>query len=74
MSSWDSIAELYNNVSIDDNVIQIDSKDNYVRSNKRIIATIGVKDLIIVDSDNATLICKREYSEKVKQVVSLQLV
>ena len=35
---------------------QIESYNNFIRSEKRVIATIGVKDLIIVDSDNATLI------------------
>ena len=34
------------------------------------IATIGVEDLIIIDSDNATLIAKKNHSEKVKLIVN----
>ena len=34
------------------------------------IATIGIKDLIIIDSDNATLIAKKNHSEKVKLIVN----
>ena len=35
----------------------------------RIIATIGVSDLIIADSNDATLIVKKGQSEKVKDLV-----
>ena len=30
-----------------------------IKSNNRTIATIGIKDLIIIDSDDGTLICKK---------------
>ncbi|MDB3914780.1 cupin domain-containing protein [Alphaproteobacteria bacterium] len=51
-------------------IIQIESHNNFIRSEKRIIATIGIEDLIIIDNDNATLITKKNYSEKVKLVVN----
>ena len=44
---------------------------NFIKTNNRIIATIGVDNLIIVDSDNATLIAKKNQTEKVKDVVKI---
>jgi mannose-1-phosphate guanylyltransferase len=46
------------------------SKNNIVLTNKRIIATFDINDLIIVDTDDALLIGKRGESQKVKQLLS----
>ena len=69
VGSWDSVAEIYKDKPMNQKVIQIDAKDNFIRTENRLIAAIGVKDLIIVDSDNAILISKKDKSEKVKLVV-----
>lgn len=49
--------------------IAIDSKNNLVIGSERVIATIDVDDLIIVDSGDALLISKKGSSQKVKDVV-----
>ncbi len=67
VGSWDSIANIINE-STNQNVIQIDSEDNFIFSKKRFIATIGISNSMIIDSDNATLVCKKGESEKVKDV------
>ena len=66
VGSWDAIAKIHQNKQTTHKIIQIDSSNNYIKSDKRTIATIGIKDLIIVDSDNATLLSKKNHSEKVK--------
>lgn len=70
VGSWDSIAEIFKDNLTNDKVVEVDSKNNFIRSNKRILATIGVKDLIVIDSDNATLISKKNQTEKVKEIVN----
>ena len=70
VGSWDAIAEINKNTSFAKNILEIESNNNYIRSEKRVIATIGIKDLIIIDSDNATLITKKNHSEKVKLIVN----
>ena len=70
VGSWDAIAEIYKNENKSKNIIEIDSKNNFIRSEKRVIATIGIKDLIIINGDNSTLIAKKNHSEKVKLVVN----
>ena len=73
VGSWDAVAEIQKGDQTNPKVIQINSNYNFIRSKNRTIATIDVEDLIIVDSDNATLISKKNHSEKVKEVVNLLL-
>ena len=71
IGTWDTIANLDNNKNLNDNLIEIDSSGNFIRNDKRIIATIDVKDLIIIDSIDSTLIMKKQNSEKVKDIVTI---
>ncbi len=47
------------------------SQDSAVLGNKKIIVGIGLKDLIIVDTDDALLVCSRDAAQDVKQAVDL---
>lgn len=51
--------------------VNIGSKNITVVGNKRLIATIGLDDLIIVDTPDALLITKKEKSEEVRRVVDI---
>ena len=52
------------------NHISVNSKNNLVYGNERVISTIDVEDLIIVDTGDALLISKKGSSQKEKEVVS----
>jgi mannose-1-phosphate guanylyltransferase/mannose-6-phosphate isomerase len=69
VGSWDSISEIRNFNKTNKNIIQIESKNNFIINDKRTIATIGLEEFIIIDSDDAILITKKNQSEKVKLVV-----
>jgi len=47
----------------------INSKNNYVNSDK-MVALIGVENLIIVDTEDALLISRKADSEQVKEIVN----
>jgi len=50
--------------------VGIDSKNVYTYSSEnRLIATIGVEDLIIVETKGSILVCKRGRSDDVKKMV-----
>lgn len=74
LGSFDSFYDVFptdenDNISDDQNII-IDSKNNLIQSyNGKIVAAVGVEDLIIVDSRDALLVCKKDQSQKVKNVV-----
>jgi len=53
-----------------DKHISIDSKNNFIYSKDKYIATIDVDNLVIVDTGDALLVSKKGSSQKVKEVVS----
>ncbi len=75
IGSWSSWAEnersdAQGNIERGDTIL-IDSSTTTVVGGKRLIATVGVSDLIIVDTDDALLICHREAAQDVKNVVDV---
>ncbi len=53
-----------------DNVLLIDVKNCFVEGNKTLIAMIGVEDLIVVSTEDAILICRRDRAQDVRNVVN----
>ena len=47
----------------------IDAKNLIVRSNKKFVAAVGVEDLIVVETDDALLICPVSDAEKIGEMV-----
>ncbi len=55
---------------LEGDVIAIDTRNCLVRtSERRMIATIGVDDLVVIDTPDATLVASRERSQDVKKLV-----
>jgi mannose-1-phosphate guanylyltransferase len=74
IGDWAAISELHQpddrgNVIIDADYVGLDTSSCFVRGRKRLIATVGVKDLIVIDTDDALLICARERAQDVKSIV-----
>lgn len=58
------------NISFDDNIL-INSSNNLLYTDKnKTVALVGVEDLIVVDEKDALLICKKNQSQHVKEVVN----
>lgn len=55
---------------IEGNVISIGSERATICGGKRLIAAVGVEDIIIVDTDDAVLICSKNNTQDVKQVIA----
>ncbi len=47
----------------------LNTKNSYVYGDDGVVALIGLEDIIVVRDGNATLVCKREKAEEVKQIV-----
>ncbi|HYF01873.1 MAG TPA: sugar phosphate nucleotidyltransferase [Patescibacteria group bacterium] len=73
VGSWDELYRLSmkdaKNNAIEGDVIAMDSTNCFVSSNGKMIGLIGVEDLIVVDSDNGLVICKRGDSQKIRDLV-----
>lgn len=55
---------------IEGNVISIGSQRATICGGKRLIAAVGVEDIIIVDTDDAVLICSKNNTQDVKKVIA----
>ena len=73
VGSWDAVYELgkkdENGNVTKGNIVRIDTHNCLISSNKRLITSIGVEDLIIVETKDAILVTKRGESEKIKDLV-----
>lgn len=49
--------------------VLLDSKDCICYSNKRLIAAVGVENLVIVEAEDSILVCPRERVQDVKKIV-----
>lgn len=51
------------------NVITLDTSNCIIEGNTRMIATIGLENLIIVDTDDALLICTKDKCSQIKELI-----
>jgi len=73
VGSWSSLFEIgdkddNNNVLVGD-VVSVDTSGTYARSSGRLIATVGVDDLIIVETPDAVLVAHKDSAQDVKAIV-----
>ncbi|MFA5271485.1 MAG: mannose-1-phosphate guanylyltransferase/mannose-6-phosphate isomerase [Candidatus Omnitrophota bacterium] len=70
--SWDEmIAKDSNGNNIPEGVIDFGSRNTTVVNDKRLIATLGLDNLVIVDTSDALLVAEKNRSEDVKKVVEV---
>lgn len=73
VGSFDSLDLLHeadaNGNILQGDVVVIDGSHNVVFSDKKLIAAVGVDELVIVDTEDALLVCKKESAQDVRKVV-----
>lgn len=73
IGSWQAISELYDSDQSGNRVqgeaILIDSRDTFVQGEHRLVAAVGVDNLVIVDTGDAVLVASRDRAQDVKAVV-----
>ena len=73
IGSWDSLW----NISPKDNngnvlngkVLINDTKNSYLKSEERLIVGLGIKDLIVIETDDAILVANKNKSQNIKEIV-----
>jgi mannose-1-phosphate guanylyltransferase len=78
LGSWEALYEHQlaqgnakdGNVTEGDGLVAIDSRNNYVYSPKKLVALVGVDNMVVVETEDAILITTRERSQDVRRVVS----
>lgn len=75
VGSWDVAGEswpedAHGNRSRDD-LVSVDSSGNMVYSGGKLVALVGVDNLVVVDSGDALLVCRKDRSQDVREVVTV---
>jgi len=75
LGSWASLAEISQsdakgNVCIGD-VINLDSNNNYIHAGDKLVAVLGVDDVVVVNTKDAVLVTTKENSQNVKSIVNV---
>lgn len=72
VGSWSALYDISpkdeNQNVIKGDVINIDTKNSYIHGSKRTIATIGMDNIVVVDSDDSLLIACKDRIQEVKKV------
>ncbi|MBQ7840774.1 MAG: mannose-1-phosphate guanylyltransferase [Lachnospiraceae bacterium] len=73
VGSWDTLDSVRTkdengNISSGDTLL-LDTENCVVYGKHKLIATVGVKDLVVVEADNAVLVCPVRDAQRVKQIV-----
>jgi mannose-1-phosphate guanylyltransferase len=73
VGSWDEVCRLAPKDECgnfaEGKIIAVNSKNTYVHAPGKLVATVDVEDLIIIQTEDALLVCKKEGSQDVKEVV-----
>ncbi len=73
VGSWSALWEIgekdeAGNVTMGD-VLALDSKNCYLRSDGRLLATVGIEDLVVVDTADVIMVAPRDQVQRVKELV-----
>ncbi len=74
VGSWASLLDILpgdekGNVTLHAEHLAVDSRNVLVHGHGRLVATIGLKDVIVIDTEDALLVCARDRAEQVKHLV-----
>ncbi|MBI5345485.1 MAG: mannose-1-phosphate guanylyltransferase/mannose-6-phosphate isomerase, partial [Deltaproteobacteria bacterium] len=75
VGSWSSFGEILDGDKdgniIKGRVVDIGSRDSIILGCDRVVAAIGLRDMILVDTPDATLVCPKDRAQDVKAVVDI---
>lgn len=73
VGSWLAVSRVRgtdeNNNVLTGNVLAVDTTDCVVEAQEKLIATVGLKNLVVVDTKDAMLICEKEKANDIKKVL-----
>jgi len=75
LGSWDALERILEkdgnaNVVVGDRVVAVDSQHNIVFANGRLVAMVGVQDLVVVDTPDALLVGRKNHMQSVKSIIA----
>ncbi|MPM77787.1 Alginate biosynthesis protein AlgA [bioreactor metagenome] len=73
LNDWDELYRISLKDALDNvlmgNIIAIDSKNSLAISDDKLIAMLGIDDIVVVNTDNAILLCKRGETRRIDEIL-----
>lgn len=74
IGSWASLHDILatntgSNIVVKGNHVGVDNQNCLVYAKDKLIATVGLEDVIVVDTDDVLLICKKEHAQNIKKLI-----
>jgi len=73
IGSWAAMEQIWpkdkDSNFLDAKVLSIESSGNIIHSTKKMVAVIGLEDIVIIETEDALLVCKKERAPDVRRVV-----
>jgi len=73
LGSWEQVFKLsqkdQNGNAVQGEAVLMDTKNSYVRSEKNLVAVLGLEGVVVVQEDDVTLVCRMDRTEDVKKMV-----
>lgn len=74
IGSWNAVSDLTaadkNGNRLEGEVLSHASRNNYVNSEGRLVALVGVEDLLVIDTPDALMIAHKDHAQDVKHIVN----
>ena len=75
LGSWEAIYDISEkderNNSLNGNIIDIDSENSLIYGTSKLIASIGLKDIVLVETEDAILACAKDKTQDVKKIFEM---
>ncbi|MBN4054833.1 mannose-1-phosphate guanylyltransferase/mannose-6-phosphate isomerase [Nitrospira defluvii] len=75
VGSWNALDEVIQKDEagniVTGNIVNIDCQNTTIYAGKRVVAVVGLKDIVVADTDDATLVCHKSSAQDVKKVVEI---
>ncbi len=73
IGSWAAMEQIWPKDSsgnfLDAKVVSVESTGNIIHSTKKLVAVIGLEDIVIIETEDALLVCKKDRAPDVRRVV-----
>jgi mannose-1-phosphate guanylyltransferase/mannose-6-phosphate isomerase len=68
---WDVAGKDVNGNAIKGDVLAVDTGNSYLHSENKLVAVVGLSDMVVVETDDAVMVSPRSRAQEVKQIVDL---
>jgi mannose-1-phosphate guanylyltransferase len=74
LGSWDSWGDLAGDLQEGNrgrgSLLAVDSRDNILMAEGKLVALLGVSQLIVVDTPDALLVCRKDQAQRIKEIIA----